>query len=70
MREAPHEQPGQRLRAGRGLHPFVVGALFIVAVAAVSYLAFHGGLPFQRGYRINAIFQSSNQLRPGSPVRA
>jgi virulence factor Mce-like protein len=34
-----------------------------------AYLAFHRGLPFRPGYRINAIFQSSNQLRSGSPVR-
>jgi len=62
-------RPGQRVRSRRGLHPFVVGVLFIAVVAVAMYLAFHGGLPFQRGYRINAIFSSSNQVRPGSPVR-
>jgi virulence factor Mce-like protein len=47
----------------------VAGILIIVAVAVSAYLAFHRGLPFQHSYRVNAIFQSSNQLRSGSPVR-
>jgi virulence factor Mce-like protein len=62
-------QRDKRLHARQGLHPFVVGVLVIVTTAVLMYLAFHGGLPFQRGYRVSAILQSSNQLRPGSPVR-
>ena len=44
-----------------------VGMLF--GLVLISYFAFHPRLPFSHGYRVEAIVQSSNQLRHGSPVR-
>lgn len=48
---------------------FVIGLVAIVAGLAFVYLAFTKRVPLIHGYRIQATFQSSNQLRNGSPVR-
>jgi phospholipid/cholesterol/gamma-HCH transport system substrate-binding protein len=46
-------------------------ALFAVLVVAIGvYLVFTKRIPFLHGYRVTAVFESSNQLTPGfSPVR-
>jgi virulence factor Mce-like protein len=41
----------------------------IVVLAIPVYLAFTKDIPFTHGYRLHAVFESSNNLRPGSPVR-
>jgi phospholipid/cholesterol/gamma-HCH transport system substrate-binding protein len=51
------------------LRPYVVALAMFAAVAVVTYFAFNPGLPFVEGYRVEAVFQSSNGLREGSPVR-
>jgi virulence factor Mce-like protein len=51
------------------LRPFAVALSMIVALIIVTYFAFHPRLPFVEGYRIDVVFQSSNGLRKGSPVR-
>lgn len=48
---------------------FRVGLLAIVLIAIASYFGFAKHVPFTHGYRLHAVFQSSNNLRPGSPVR-
>jgi virulence factor Mce-like protein len=40
-----------------------------VLVAIAVYFAFTKHVPFTHGYRVHAVFQGSNNLRPGSPVR-
>lgn len=49
--------------------PYVVAAGLLVSLAVVTFLAFNPGVPFQSGYRVDAVFSSSNELRKGSPVR-
>ena len=62
----------------RGRHPdarpprwtrFRVGLLAIVLIAIGVYFGFTKDIPFTHGYRLHAVFESSNNLRPGSPVR-
>jgi len=48
---------------------FRVGLLAIVLIAIAMYFGFTKHVPFTHGYRLHAVFQSSNNIRPGSPVR-
>jgi phospholipid/cholesterol/gamma-HCH transport system substrate-binding protein len=48
---------------------FRVGLLAIVLIVIASYFGFTKDIPFTHGYRLHAVFESSNNLRPGSPVR-
>lgn len=58
-------QPGKRPPWSR----FRVGMLAIVLIAIATYFGFAKDIPFTHGYRLHAVFKSSNNLRPGSPVR-
>jgi ABC-type transporter Mla subunit MlaD len=62
---APRPQPGKRPPWSR----FRIGLLALALVAIATYFAFTKHVPFTHGYRVHAVFQSSNNLRPGSPVR-
>jgi ABC-type transporter Mla subunit MlaD len=48
---------------------FRVGLLAIVLIVIASYFGFTKDIPFTHGYLLHAVFESSNNLRPGSPVR-
>jgi phospholipid/cholesterol/gamma-HCH transport system substrate-binding protein len=48
---------------------FRVGLLAIVLIAIAVYFGFTKDIPFTHGYYLHAVFESSNNLRPGSPVR-
>jgi phospholipid/cholesterol/gamma-HCH transport system substrate-binding protein len=48
---------------------FRVGLLAIVLIAIAVYFGFTKHVPFTHGYRLHAVFESSNNVRPGSPVR-
>jgi phospholipid/cholesterol/gamma-HCH transport system substrate-binding protein len=45
------------------------GLLALVVIAALTVLAFTKELPFRSHYEVRAAFQTSNNLRTGSPVR-
>jgi phospholipid/cholesterol/gamma-HCH transport system substrate-binding protein len=49
--------------------PLKVGILIVLLMAAGSYWIFTKQIPFVHGYRIHAIFASSNQLKKASLVR-
>jgi ABC-type transporter Mla subunit MlaD len=53
----------------RGASPFVVGAVFLAVIAALSYLGFTKHVPFTKGFQFEAVFQTSNSIRKNSPVR-
>src|SRR4051794_37030894 len=53
----------------RGASPFAVGAIILVIVVIVTYFGFTKHVPFTHGYRLNAVFQTSNNLKKNSPVR-
>jgi virulence factor Mce-like protein len=48
---------------------FRVGLLAIVLISIGVYFGFTKDIPFTHGYQLHAVFESSNNLRPGSPVR-
>ena len=48
---------------------FRVGVLAIALIAIAMYFGFTKHVPFTHGYRVHAVFASSNNIRPGSPVR-
>ena len=51
------------------LKPYLVAVGVLLGAALVAWFAFNPSLPFTSGYRVEAVFQSSNGLRDGSPVR-
>ena len=53
----------------RPLRPYVFALGMILALVVVAYFAFNPACPFKSGYRVEAVFKSSNGLRKGSPVR-
>lgn len=53
----------------RGIHPGLAGAIVLVIVAIGVYFAFAKKVPFTHGFRVEAVFQNANSIRPNSPVR-
>jgi len=49
--------------------PFRIGLVALVLVAIGVYFGFTKHVPFTHGYRVHAVFQSANNIKPGSPVR-
>jgi phospholipid/cholesterol/gamma-HCH transport system substrate-binding protein len=49
--------------------PVVIGLIASAVVIVLVYLGFTKDIPFTRPFEVNAVFQSSNSIRPGSPVR-
>lgn len=56
-------------RTGPRWSRFRVGMVAIVLIAIGVYFGFTKDIPFTHGYYVHAVFKSSNNLRPGSPVR-
>ena len=52
-----------------GMTPFRAGVIAIIVTAAATYLGFTKSIPFRSHFEIKAAFQSSNNLKPNSPVR-
>ena len=52
-----------------GASPVVVGVVLLALIAAGTYLGFKKDIPFTKGYRVSAVFESSNSIRKNSPVR-
>jgi phospholipid/cholesterol/gamma-HCH transport system substrate-binding protein len=53
----------------RRSNPVRFGIIFLVVVAIFVYFGFTKRIPFKHGYRLNAVFNSSVNIRPKSPVR-
>jgi len=53
----------------RGASPVAVGFVLLILSCFGLYLGFTKDVPFTKGYRVKAVFNSSNNLRPNSPVR-
>ena len=49
--------------------PLRLGLVAIVVLIVPIYLAFAKDIPFTHGYQVTAVFETANNLRPGSPVR-
>jgi virulence factor Mce-like protein len=52
-----------------GMAPVTAGAILVVILVVVTYFGFTKHVPFTHGYRLQAVFETANNLRPGSPVR-
>jgi phospholipid/cholesterol/gamma-HCH transport system substrate-binding protein len=52
-----------------GASPFVVGLVVLVVACIGVYFGFTKHVPFTHGFRVKAVFQSSNSIRKNSPVR-
>jgi phospholipid/cholesterol/gamma-HCH transport system substrate-binding protein len=52
-----------------GMSPVTAGAILATVMVVVTYFGFTKHIPFTHGFRLQAVFESSNNLRPGSPVR-
>ena len=57
----------RRRRSGRS--PLTVGLIALAIVLVAVFLGFTKDIPFTHGFRLNAVFESSNGLRVNSPVR-
>ncbi len=53
----------------RGASAVVVGLIAVALVSMGTYLGFTKDIPFTKGYRVNAVFESATSIRPNSPVR-
>jgi phospholipid/cholesterol/gamma-HCH transport system substrate-binding protein len=53
----------------RGASPVRVGLLVLAVVAVGTYFGFAKDLPFRQGFRMQAVFEQANSIRPNSPVR-
>jgi len=60
--------PARRRRAGRP--PLTVGLIALAVIAVLVYLGFTKDVPFLgKPFEVEAVFESSNSIRPNSPVR-
>jgi phospholipid/cholesterol/gamma-HCH transport system substrate-binding protein len=52
-----------------GMSPITAGTILAAVLIGVIYFGFTKHIPFTHGFRLQAVFESSNSIRPGSPVR-
>jgi phospholipid/cholesterol/gamma-HCH transport system substrate-binding protein len=45
------------------------GLVALVVIVAATYLGFTKDIPFTKPYELNAVFETANSIKPGSPVR-
>ena len=57
----------RRRRSGRST--LTVGLIALAIVLVAVWLGFTKDIPFTHGFRLNAVFETSNGLRVNSPVR-
>ena len=51
------------------LSDVTIGLMATAVVVVLLYLGFTKDIPFTKPFEVNAVFQSANSIRPGSPVR-
>ena len=52
-----------------GMNPVTVALIALVIAGVAVYLGFRKDIPFTQGFRMSAVFETSNNLRTNSPVR-
>jgi phospholipid/cholesterol/gamma-HCH transport system substrate-binding protein len=58
-----------RRRSKRQVTNFQAGVIAIVVIGVLTYFGFTKANPFAHPYKLNAAFQTANNLKPNSPVR-
>jgi phospholipid/cholesterol/gamma-HCH transport system substrate-binding protein len=53
----------------RRLSPVTIGLIALAVILALVFLGFTKDIPFTKPYQVNAVFESANSIRVGSPVR-
>ena len=53
----------------RGMSRFMAGLIAIALIALGTIVGFTKNNPFSAPYKMTAVFQTANNLKPGSPVR-
>jgi virulence factor Mce-like protein len=66
-----HDPDAQRIprKDRRGWSPVLVAALVLALACVGVYFGFAKKVPFTHGFRMNAVFENANSIRPNSPVR-
>src|SRR3954451_21447792 len=60
----------RKLRKDRtGANPLTVAVIVLAVVIVGAYLGFTKHIPYTHGFRVHAVFESANSIRPNSPVR-
>jgi phospholipid/cholesterol/gamma-HCH transport system substrate-binding protein len=57
------------MRRRRPRSPVMIGLIALVVIVVLVFLGFTKDIPFTQPYEVNAVFESANSIRPGSPVR-
>jgi phospholipid/cholesterol/gamma-HCH transport system substrate-binding protein len=57
------------MRRRGGMSFFRAGLLALVVILVGCYLGFTKDIPFTKPFQVNAVFESANSIRAGSPVR-
>ena len=52
-----------------GANPFAVGLIVLIVACVGVFFGFTKHVPFTHGFRVKAVFESSNSIRRNSPVR-
>src|SRR6266511_5986266 len=59
-----------RVRGHRaGMSPFRAGLIALVVIALGTYFGFTKSNPFAHPFKVEAVFETVNNLKPKSPVR-
>lgn len=53
----------------RGMSPFAAGLMAVTLIVVATWFAYTKRNPFSSPYRVNAIFETANELKKRSPVR-
>jgi phospholipid/cholesterol/gamma-HCH transport system substrate-binding protein len=53
----------------RRLSPVTIGLIALAVILVLVFLGFTKDIPFTKPYEVNAVFESANSIRVGSPVR-
>jgi len=53
----------------RGMSRFAAGLIAVALLALAVFVAFTKNLPFSAPYKLSAVFETANNLKPNSPVR-
>jgi len=66
---ARSKKPRALRKDRHGWSPFRVGVVLLAFCAVLVYFGFSKQIPFTHDFRLKAVFESANSIRPGSPVR-